>query len=412
MRGFALVLVGLMIAAPAAGALTLNVTLATGGEVIVGYREGALSQATQAVVALGGTVLSKNEDLRFLVVETKTLTSFLGGIVLSLAVEYAEENDETRLDGAQWNGAQWNGAQWNGAQWNGAQWNGAPSEPGTQWQWGLPRIGASTAWKETTGERGATLCVLDSGVDLDHPDLKANLWTGPDGSRGFNAIDPGASPDDDGGHGTHVAGIAAAQIGNRFGVAGVGNVRIVPVKVLGADGTGEEDELAAGLVWCANKGFDVALMALGVDDEGPTVRNALRYAAARDMLLVASAGNGGCSDCVGYPASDKNVVAVGAIDVGDRVASFSSRGSDVELAAPGVGILSTFMGGEYRYGSGTSQAAGFVAGAAALLRDAEPTLTASEARDRLTRTADDIGAAGRDASTGYGVVDIGAALAG
>lgn len=413
MRGLPLVVAFVMIA-PAASAIgLLGIATDEPGELLVGYRPGQLGQALAAVYALDGEVLRTNEQARFLVVATRSATQFLATLALDPAVEYVERNDPVRANGAQWNGAQWNGAQWNGAEWNGAQWNsnGTAGDPGSSSQWGLDAVRAPAAWNVTTGTRAAELCVLDSGVAWDHPDLAANVWTGPDGARGFNAIDPRLTAYDDAGHGTHMAGIAAAGVRNGVGGAGVANVTILPVKVLDATGTGKEDDLATGLVWCADRGADVALMALSVDNDGPTVRNALQYAASRDVLLVASAGNkGSCSSCVAYPARDSNVVAVSAVAKDRTLAPFSSQGPQVELAAPGVDIVSTFTGAGYAYGSGTSQAAAFVAGAAALLRDAHPDASAPTVRAALQHGARDLGAAGPDARYGYGLLDVAAAL--
>jgi subtilisin family serine protease len=405
-----------------------GVTVAAGwGEFLVGYEPGQRDAALLAIQLAGGEVKREHGPLGVALVSTGNATRFSALVAVAPSVDYVETNDATRLHGAQWNGAQWNGAQWNGVEWNGAQWNGAEwngaewnarngapagaNDPGRALQWGLADVNAPKAWARSTGTRGADLCVLDSGVAWDHKDLAANAWTGAGGVRGYNAIDPSASAYDDAGHGTHVAGIAAAAVNNEFGVAGVGNVRIMPVKVLTAQGTGTESDLAAGLVWCADQDAEVALMALGVDTPSKTLDRALAYAAQKDVLLVASAGNGGCGDCVGYPASDPRVVAVTATDKERKVASFSSRGAQAGLAAPGVDILSTFPEGRFVYGSGTSQAAGFAAGAAALLRDASPGITAAQARTILLGSAKDLGPEGRDPSYGHGLLDVDAALA-
>ncbi|HET6403534.1 MAG TPA: S8 family serine peptidase [Candidatus Thermoplasmatota archaeon] len=402
-----------LLIAPAASAGTLSTVLDEPREFLVGYNEGALGDALTLLAKLDVDVLGKNEQLRLLVVSTRATAQFLALAPADPAVEYVEGNDIVRLAGAQWNGAQWNGAQWNGAQWNGAQWNGEGGDPGAADQWGLAATRAPQAWNTTTGERRAELCVLDSGVAWEHPDLAANVWRGPAGARGFNAIDPRQSAYDDAGHGTHVAGVAAAAVRNGIGGAGVGNVSIMPVKVLGADGTGKEDDLAAGIVWCADNGADVALMALSVDEEGPTLRKALDYAAKRDVLLVASAGNtGACTSCVAYPARDANVVAVSATARDGSLAPFSARGPQVELAAPGVDIASTFVGDAYASGSGTSQAAAFVAGAAALARDADPSASARDVRDRLKASAQDLGSPGKDHSFGHGLLDVSALVGG
>lgn len=441
-----------VIAALLAFPLLSGAAATTGERYIVGYSEGDEEAARAAVLAAGGEIQRHNGALRVFVVETSDPARFELLVSSSGAIEYVETDDPTRLDGAQWNGAQWNGAQWNGAQWNGAQWNGAQwngaqwngatdgtevqrqaarwsiqhfdaqggskfkydaatTDPGLIWQWGAWATRAPDAWKTVTGTRSATLCVLDSGLAWDHPDVADNVWTGPGGEHGWNARDPTASAYDDAGHGTHVSGVAAATLGNAFGVAGVGNVQVMTVKVLGADGTGHESDLAFGLAWCGDQGASVALMALHATEPGPTLDRALQYAADRDVLLVGSAGNGGpCSDCVVFPASDPRVVAVAAVDGGLDPAAFASRGPQVEVAAPGVHVLGPFPGDAFVFGSGSSQAAAYAAGLAASLRDAAPWLSASEARALLSSTAQDIGAPGPDDATGAGLVRVDKAL--
>ena len=423
---------------------TATAAVAT-GQYIVGHEPGQESRVKLGIQAAGGTVLHGSDDLDFFVVRTANPTLFERLAPLQPGVRYVERDDPTRLtgaqwngaqwdaaewDGAQWNGAQWNGAQWNGAQWNtmtwrgaqwnGAQWNGAQwnlaewaqvgprgADPGLVWQWGLWKTDTPTAWLSHKGAQRASLCVLDSGVAWDHRDLKANVR-----APGYNAIDPTRSAYDDAGHGTHVAGIAAASMGDAYGVAGVGNVAVLPVKVLSADGTGHESDLAIGIAWCAKQGADVAVMALSATEPGPTMDLALQYAADRDVLMLASAGNAGpCDACVGYPASDPRVLGVSALTTQDELAPFSSKGAHVDLAAPGQRILSTLPGNAFAYGSGTSQAVAFAAGAAALVRDADASLTAAQTREILLASADDLGAAGRDDAFGAGRLDVDEAVA-
>jgi serine protease len=150
-------------------------------------------------------------------------------------------------------------------------------------------------------------------------------------------------------------------------------------------------------------------MALSASEPGPTMDRALQFATDRDVLLLASAGNTG--GAVEYPANDERVVAVSAVDGALKLATFSSRGSDVELAAPGVAILGPIVGDAFAFGSGTSQAVGIAAGVATLVRDADPTLSAERTRALLHGSARDLGPVGPDASFGHGLVDADAALA-
>lgn len=159
------------------------------------------------------------------------------------------------------------------------------------------------------------------------------------------------------------------------------------VKVLDSTGNGRESDVAFGLVWCATHGAKVVLMALSADPT-ETMKRAIGYAAGQDVLMVASAGNQGpCVDCVAFPARDSRVLAVGAVGSTLGLASFSSNGPQVALLAPGVNIASTFTGGKYAYGSGTSQAAAWVAGAAALVRDLHPGFSAQQTRAALVSGA-------------------------
>lgn len=408
---------------------------------LVGYSPGNGQQAHATIQLAGGEVERASEELGFALVRAQNADAFLLAMSNAPTIDYVETNGPTRLDGGQWNGAQWNGAQWNGGQWNGGQWNGgqwnggqwnggqwnswspaqqnatlwslahaeppvgwsydpATTDPGLVWQWGH---WAARAVGVSGGAGSTRLCVLDSGVAWDHADIAPNYLDG------YNAIDPEASAYDDGGHGTHIAGIAAGAVGNAYGIAGVANVDILNAKVLDANGQGTEADLAFGLVWCALQGADVAVMALGVTEaDHPTLLRALQFAADHDVLMLGSAGNSG-TEGVGFPARDARVVAVGAVDGTLAKAPFSSTGPELELAAPGVHVLGPLPGGQFAFGSGTSQAVAYAAGAAALVRDIDPALDAAGARTILGTSASDLGAIGRDAAFGHGLIDVQAA---
>lgn len=406
---------GLLHGAPVGGLLSESY--------LVGFGDGQREAALASIQEAGGRAVGVLDDIGVIVVNAPDLAVFRAAVSIAGPVTFLDDNGAIRAAGAQWDGAQWNGAQWNGAEWNGAEWNGlvlsgaewnlvhgAPlsaNDPGRGEQWGLPSTRTPVAWSTSAGTAEAKLCVADSGIDSDHPDLAHNLWRNATGAFGHNFIEPGTPPEDDAGHGTHVAGVAAATVGNSWGVAGVGNVRIMSAKVLGANGTGTEADLASAITWCAKQDADVVLMALTVSDPGPALDRAIEFATARGVTLVASAGNSGGN--VSYPARHPSVIGVTAVDSAHAIAPFSSRGDEADLAAPGVEVLSTFVGGTFAYGNGTSQAAAFVAGAAALLRDGND-MSAGKVRAALETTARDLGTAGRDNSYGEGLLDVAAAL--
>lgn len=267
--------------------------------------------------------------------------------------------------------------------------------PAQQLPWGVDRIDADLLWPSNTGA-GVRVAVLDTGIDLDHPDLVGNI------KGGFNAVNPHKKADDDNGHGTHVAGIIAAA-NNSIGVVGVApSASLYAVKVLGASGSGYLSDIIEGLGWCADKGIQVVNMSLGTSSDVQSLHDAIAAAADRGIVLVAAAGNNGPgADTVLYPAKYPEVIAVAATDQTDAAAYFSSTGPAVELAAPGVNIYSTVKGGGYAYMSGTSMATPHVSGTAALVIAA----SYGNVRDRLCSTATDLGERGRDNVHGYGLVD-------
>lgn len=276
----------------------------------------------------------------------------------------------------------------------------APSQPAQKLPWGVDRIDAELS--NQTGV-GVKVCVVDTGIDKDHPDLQANLVGGKNFVAKGATVDP-TKWDDDNGHGSHVAGTIAA-VDNAIGVVGVApSASLLAVKVLNRQGSGYLSDVVAGIDYCVQNGAKVVSMSLGSNSDVQALHDAVDAAYASGVLLVAAAGNdyGGA---VSYPAAYDTVVAVSATDSADNVASFSNVGPEVELAAPGVGILSTYKDGGYATLSGTSMATPHVSGAAALAWEANPLLSNAEVRALLQSTADDLGAAGKDNLFGYGLVD-------
>jgi len=298
---------------------------------------------------------------------------------------------------------------------------------------GIDRVDADVLHSEGTTGSGAVVAILDTGVDDDHPDLANNVdpslgaafgsSCGSEsggcrfGGEGYNGNDCNYEWSDDDDHGSHVAGSADAVRGNNEGVAGGVSTEatIMPVKVLSGCGSGSYADIADGIKYAADNGADVINMSLGGSSGDSTLKNACQYAYDRDVLLVAAAGNDGpCSDCVGYPAKYSTVMAVSAVDPrDDTLADFSSTGSEVELAAPGVDTLSTIPpesddGSTYENGyetfSGTSMASPHVAGAGGqVYAQADASLTNKEIRQQLKDSAEDIGLASNE--QGAGLVD-------
>jgi subtilisin family serine protease len=239
--------------------------------------------------------------------------------------------------------------------------------------------------------------VVDSGVDGTHPALRGRVLSGID------FVDGGPGDIDPFGHGTQVAGIIA---GGEFGVAP--NARIVPVRVLDARGSGTIANLSDGIRWSADNDTRVINASVETGDRRKILKNAVEYAWARGSVVIAIAGNQG--GAVQRPAAYRYVVAVGAVDESGKHASFSARGSELDLVAPGVKVRTTAAGGGYVEASGTSVAAPFVSAAAALLLGGDPGLTNEQVVARLRGSARDLGTPGFDTSYGAGLLDVAAAM--
>lgn len=284
-----------------------------------------------------------------------------------------------------------------------------------EYPWGVLQIDADVVHSSNVGS-AIKVAVIDTGIDYTHPELAAAY----DG--GYDFVNSDTDPMDDNGHGTHVAGTIAAAI-NGQGVAGVApGVKLYALKVLDASGSGDLFDVIAALDWaCGNNARNIVVQITNnsygspVDDPFGLLQQAFDYSYHNDygeewnLLHVAAAGNSGTDDTtadnVGYPARYDSVIAVAATDQVNNRAYFSSTGPAVELAAPGVNVLSTYPNNRYAWMSGTSMASPHIAGTAALVMYAHPDWTNIQVRQQLQNTADDLGVAGRDNVYGYGLVD-------
>ena len=262
--------------------------------------------------------------------------------------------------------------------------------------YGVPQVNADDAYNAGYTGNGVDVAVIDTGIDADHDDLQANLGSGAYAVQCQSGCSTGW--DDDNGHGTHCAGTVGA-VNNSFGVVGVGTeVTLHAVKVLGARGGGSYSDIAAGIEYTANQGWDVGSLSLG-GGYSSTVADACSYAYNNGVLLIAAAGNSGpCTDCVGYPAALDECVAVSAVDDSENLASFSSTGPEVELAAPGVEVASTYPPNDYKFLDGTSMACPHVSGVGAVLMANGYSNT--QARSRMRQTAVNIGLGSNEQGAG------------
>ncbi|MGE3727734.1 MAG: S8 family serine peptidase [Candidatus Sericytochromatia bacterium] len=296
----------------------------------------------------------------------------------------------------------------------------APNDPLYAQQWHLPHVGALDAWGQGgQGNKDLIVAVVDTGVDYNHPDLKANTIKGKD----FTKESPdGLDPIDSFGHGTHVAGIIAAVANNGEGVAGAApNVKILAVKVLSAKGGGSLFAIAGGIKHSVDMGAKIVNLSLGGPAVTDLISSAVGYwATKKGALLIAAAGNS--NTAVGTPARiDDYYMAVAASDQANKRAKFSCYGKELSVSAPGVQIMATTptykvplndhgYPQNYAFLQGTSMATPLVAGVAALVWSRHPEWTAKQVRQHLEKTAVDVGAPGKDNESGFGVVNAAAAM--
>jgi subtilisin family serine protease len=282
----------------------------------------------------------------------------------------------------------------------------AAPDPRAGEQWPLQGdepMGIDSAWRQTTGA-DVTVAIVDSGIDLGHPDLAPNLWTNPgeipgngvdddgngyvDDVHGYDFVDRDGTPQDANGHGTHVAGIVGARGANGIGIAGVAwRARLMAVRVLDGQARGTTTAVAEGLRYAVDNGARVVNLSLAGPTSTPDLAVAVRYAQDRGVLVVVAAGNDGADLAVAptFPAAyaEDNVLGVAATTRDGELARVSDYGPGADVAAPGEEILSTALGGGYEWRTGTSMAAPQVAGTLVLLASARPDLDAGGLRSAL-----------------------------
>lgn len=276
------------------------------------------------------------------------------------------------------------------------------NDPGVQSQWAVSYTNTNHVWPLVEQKDTVYVAVVDSGVDYTHPDLKNRV----DLEKGYDFINDDSDPMDDNGHGTHVSGIIAAEMNNGEGIVGVVgtlDVSIIPIKVLDAEGQGQSDIVAKGIEYAVDQGANIINLSLGSPGEDVDIANAIRYAIEKGVFVVAAAGNDNQNSDSYTPSGLDNVYTVGAVNQLKTKARFSNYGNSVEVAAPGVKILSTVLKNQYEAWDGTSMAAPVVSGIASIMLAQKPDISVAELAAILNESAEDILEDGKDLKSGYGL---------
>lgn len=282
------------------------------------------------------------------------------------------------------------------------------------------QIGASSVQRMGDDGTGRKIVVLDTGYNVNHPELASSYL----GGRDF--VNDDSDPSDDNGHGSHVAGLITAD-GHKTSAKGAApGVGIIAGKVLDSDGSGYFSDVVAGIYWAVNGPdgkygtkddykADAINLSAGTEppftytgycnSEVPSMTNAIKYAKDRGVLVVVAAGNWGTAG-VSIPGCISHSITVGAVNKYDRIASFSGRGKAIDIVAPGVNLVSTWLGTGYATESGTSMATPLVSATIALIKHENPSWSAQKVQDALFNSAVDLGKLGKDNSFGHGRVDV------
>lgn len=273
-------------------------------------------------------------------------------------------------------------------------------KPNEQASWGYGMIDAQIPFNAGYTGKGVKVAVLDTGIST-HPELKI--------AGGVSVVGYTSSYADDNGHGTFMAGIIGAQDNGKGLIGEAPDAQIYGVKILDSKGNGSTEDLAKGINWAIQNNMDIVNMSIAFPHNSPAVEKMIDTADAKGILLIAAAGNKGTADAaantIEYPAKAANqVIAVTAVDDTLQRASFSATGPEADVAAPGVSIVSTASNGKYELRNGTSVAAPFVTGMAAVLKEAYPNLTNVQLRAAIEKSSIDLGAPGKDNLYGYGMI--------
>ena len=276
-------------------------------------------------------------------------------------------------------------------------------------QWYMPYLDMPSLWKEGPSRKDVTVAVIDSGIDLNHPELHGRIASG-----GYNFLADSANVQDEQGHGTAVGGLIAALSNNGRGISGVTGsfpVQILPLKVIGNDGKGSSADVIRAIYYAMEKHVDVINMSLGSGTYSAAEKEAVGAALGQGITVIASSGNESSPDYY-YPASYDGVISVGSINEQGEVSAFSNHNDRVDLTAPGEGIVTLGINNGYVKASGTSFSAPIVAGVASVLKSMHPEAGEADIASWLRRMSHDEGLPGHDSYYGYGVVEpIGASRA-
>ncbi|PAB56894.1 S8 family peptidase [Anaeromicrobium sediminis] len=278
------------------------------------------------------------------------------------------------------------------------------NDPGSKSQLAVAYTKSNLVWDEIDQKRDINVAIIDTGIDYNHPDLKNRVKV----DLGYDFVNDDPDPMDDNGHGTHVAGIIAAEKDNNEGIVGIVgdlDVNIIPIKALDKDGSGDIGVIAQAIEYAVDKGAHIINLSLGGPQENEEIKEAIEYAMDKGVFVIAAAGNDS-RNCDRYvPAGLDGVYTVAASNLINKKANFSNYGKSVDIAAPGVKILSTVPNGGYEAWDGTSMATPVVTGVVAMLMTENPDIDINEIKDILSKSSKDIMQSGIDPFTGTGLID-------